>query len=197
MDSPAAAGPVQWEAGSLRLKLGLEELGGPLIAVELDVPNEHGEKVVHIPASFARFDHGYALTTHRAQGRTLSSAYALVNPSMSDREWTYVAASRSRFATTLFVNTALLGLVDPESHRPSEAAVISRDAAIDALASRMRRSRAKGTSLDYDPADIRPGKTSKRNGSTLAAKTLAGARILFKRLGSRGRDLEQELTQRR
>ena len=125
-------------------------LGGPLMAIELDAPNERGASIVQIPASFGRFDHGYALTTHRAQGKTLSSAHALVNPSMADREWTYVAASRSRFATTLYVNTALLGLVDPESHRDADTTPKSRKGAIESLAARMRRSRAKGTSLDYD-----------------------------------------------
>ncbi len=125
-------------------------LGAPMLGIELDAKNERGDSVVHIPASFARFDHGYALTTHRAQGKTLSSAHALVNPSMADREWTYVAASRSRFATTLYVNTALLGLVDPESHRDADTTPKSREAVIESLAARMRRSRAKGTSLDYD-----------------------------------------------
>lgn len=137
------------------IQIDRSRIGGPLIAVELDAPNERGDGVVHVPASFARFDLGFALTTHRAQGKTLSSAHALVNPAMADREWTYVAASRSRFATTLYVNTALLGLVDPESHREEDARPKPREAAIDALASRMRRSRAKGTTLDYEaePAD--------------------------------------------
>lgn len=134
------------------LDIDMSRLGGPLMDVELDVPNERGDSRAHIPASFGRFDLGLALTTHRAQGKTLSSAHALVNPAMGDREWTYVAASRSRFATTLYVNTALLGLVDPESHRDEDLRPKSRSAAIDALAARMRRSRAKGTSLDYDSA---------------------------------------------
>ena len=134
--------------GAIR-DIDMSRLGGPLIAVELDALNERGDSIVHIPASFGRFDLGFALTTHRAQGRTLSSAHALVNPSMGDREWSYVAASRSRFATTLYVNTALLCVVDPESHAPGDAEPQSREAIIDALASRMRRSRPKVTSLDY------------------------------------------------
>lgn len=171
--------------------------GGPLIAVELDAPNEHDEKIVHVPASFGRFDLGYALTTHRAQGRTLASAHALVNPSMSDREWTYVAASRSRFATTLYVNTDLLGLINPESHLPEQMDPTSRKAAIDALASRMRRSRAKGTTLDYEQADINRAVAAKAKASSFAAKALAGARILIGRLGGPDRGRDQELAQRR
>jgi hypothetical protein len=107
-----------------------------------------------VPLSFGRFDHAWCLTNFKSQGRTFDSAYVLANPSMADREWTYVAVSRSRFATTIFVNTAALGLVDPESHRDEDMAPKSRQAAIDALASRMRRSRAKGTALDYDDAPV-------------------------------------------
>ncbi len=147
----------------------LTRLGGPLMAIDLDAPNERGDTRVHIPAKFAYFDHGFALTTHKAQGRTLSSAHALVNPAMGDREWTYVAASRSRFATTLYIDTSALGLVDPESHRPEALEPKTREAAIEALATRMRRSRAKGTSLDYDDtpdisADALPVQTASRAG---------------------------------
>ena len=130
----------------------LQESLDPVLVVELDDPNERGEREVHVPASFARFDHAYCLTNHKSQGRTHDSAYVLANPSMADREWTYVAASRSRFATTIYANAALLGLVDPESHREADSAPKRRTDAVAALASRMRRSRAKGTSLDYDDA---------------------------------------------
>ena len=126
----------------------------PELLIDLDDANELGEKLVSIPASFARFDHAYCLTNHKSQGRTFDSAYVLANPSMANREWTYVAVSRSRFATNLFVNTAALGLVDPESHRSEDANPKSHDEALKALASRMKRSRAKGTSLDYDEADL-------------------------------------------
>lgn len=143
-----ALGVANGVSGSIK-SLAHESLD-PVLVVELDDINERGERVVRVPASFAHFDHAYCLTNHKSQGRTFDSAHVLANPSMSDREWTYVAASRSRFSTTLYVNSALLGLVDPESHREADAKPKSRAAAIDALASRMRRSRAKGTSLDHD-----------------------------------------------
>ena len=158
-------------------------IAGPVMAIELDTPNEHGDRLVRIPVSFARFDLGFALTTHRAQGRTVSSAHALVNPAMGDREWTYVAASRSRFASTLYVNTALLGVVDPESHREADAIPKTRDAVIEELALRMRRSRAKGTTLDYAVPDIRPA--AKRDSAVvakLAARAMDAARSLLDRL---------------
>ncbi|MDY0747935.1 MobF family relaxase [Paucibacter sp. R3-3] len=119
------------------------------LMVRLDDPNELGQVEVAIPASFGRFDHSYARTNHSLQGKTVDSAHALANPAMADREWTYVAASRSRFATTIYVDASKLGLIDPESHREQDVAPKTRARAIEALAVRMKRSRAKGTTLDY------------------------------------------------
>ena len=124
------------------------------MVVKLDDANPRGERMVRVPISFAMFDTALCSTAHRAQGRTLDSAHVLANPSMSDREWTYVATSRSRFATTIYVDASALGLVDTEGHHGRDASPKHREAAIDALASRMRRSRAKGTTLDFDDADI-------------------------------------------
>jgi conjugative relaxase-like TrwC/TraI family protein len=123
--------------------------GALLLSVELDDPNPNGDRLVEIPAAFAHFDHAYCLTNHKSQGRTFDSAHVYVNAAMADREWSYVAASRSRFATTLYVNSAALDIVDPESHQETEDAK-ERTALIDALAGRMSRARAKGTTLDFD-----------------------------------------------
>jgi conjugative relaxase-like TrwC/TraI family protein len=126
----------------------------PLLRVELDDANERGDKVVMVPPSFGRFDHAYCLTNHKSQGRTFDSAYCLVNPVMADREWTYVAASRSRFATTLYANRGALAPIDIDSHQPGAAAPTDEDRAalVDKLAFGMSRARAKGTSLDWAPA---------------------------------------------
>ena len=88
---------------------------------ELDDANERGERSVAVPLTFARFDLAYCLTNHKAQGRTFDAAYVLANPAMADREWTYVAASRSRFATTLHVDSSGLAASDPEAHMAGEA----------------------------------------------------------------------------
>ena len=161
----------------------------PVMSVELDDLNERGAKWATVPLSFGRFDHAYCLTNHKSQGRTFDSAYVLANPAMADREWTYVATSRSRFATTVFVNTAALGLVDPESHRPDDAQPKNKEAAIDALASRMRRSRAKGTALDYDDAPARPVDGSNDGPSVAELWRLAADKTeqLASRLGLRHR----------
>jgi len=141
-------GVVNGAAGQvLAIKVG--PAGEPLLEVELDDANARGESTVMIPASFGRFDHAYCLTNHRSQGRTFDAAYVLLNPAAVDREWSYVAASRSRFATTLYANTEGIRPLDPDSHQ-ANAPELSRDDLISALATRMRRSRAKGTTLDWE-----------------------------------------------
>jgi len=126
----------------------VEAVSGPALVVELDDVNERGEKHIRVPASFGRFDHAYCLTNHKTQGRTFDSAFILANPGMADREWTYVATSRSRFASTVYANLGALVHLDIESHQEQKQAPSTREAAIDSLALRMRRSRAKGTTLD-------------------------------------------------
>lgn len=122
---------------------------GSALIVELDTPNERGETTPRVPASFRRLDHAYCLTNHKSQGRTLGSAHVLVNPAMADREWISVAASRSRFATTLHVDRSAILSADPESHLQPNTTEFDRAAAIECLARSMSRSRAKGTTLDY------------------------------------------------
>ncbi len=46
---------------------------------------------------------GYALTTHKAQGMTVENSFILTGGSMTDREVTYVQASRARGATRWYV----------------------------------------------------------------------------------------------
>lgn len=123
----------------------------PLLRVQLDDANERGETIAMVPPSFGRFDHGYCLTNHKSQGRTFDAAYVLVNPSMADREWTYVAASRSRFSTTLYVNRGALAPIDIDSHQTPAPTpgVGDRSALLEKLAFGMSRSRGKGTALDW------------------------------------------------
>ncbi|QJE02526.1 relaxase domain-containing protein [Massilia forsythiae] len=123
----------------------------PLLRVELDDANELGETVVMVPPAFGRFDHGYCLTNHKSQGRTFDSAYCLVNPAMADREWTYVAASRSRFSTTLYVNRGALAKVYLDSHQPADKdpELEERADQVEKLAFSMSKSRPKGTALDW------------------------------------------------
>lgn len=123
---------------------------GPALLVDLDDPNSRGEQTVLAAASFARFDHALCLTANKSQGRTFDSAHVLAG-SMADREWTYVAASRARFATTLHVSSGAaatddLGLMDHHDFAEKEP---TREEIIESWAYRMSRSHAKGTTLDY------------------------------------------------
>lgn len=174
--------------------LSIEGGRAPILRVALDDANARGEQVVEIPATFGRFDLAYCLTNHKSQGRTFDSAYVLANPSMADREWTYVAASRSRFATTLFVNASALGLVDPEAHKSGKPARAGRKAVIEALSTRMRRSRAKGTTLDFGPEVHADHSLEAQSAVPAARANLAwsAAAAFIARL--RGHSLEQELS---
>lgn len=160
---------------------------GSFLKIQLDAPNERNETLVDIPASFARFDWGICRSNHASQGQTHDCAYVLANPSMADREWTYVAASRSRFATTIYADGSALGLVDPESHRAADRAPKSRAAIVDALAARMRRSRAKGTSLDYE---AEPGIARRETAPETGKEATGWARAFLDKLRSRTREAQ-------
>lgn len=149
----------------------------PLLRIELDDANERGEQVVMVPPSFGRFDHAYCLTNHKSQGRTFDAAYVLINPSMADREWTYVAASRSRFSTTLYVNRGALEPVEIDSHQhvPTEPGGEDRASLLEKLAFGMSRARAKGTALEWTPPAKNDG-ISPRGGAEVAPS--AAARFL-------------------
>jgi conjugative relaxase-like TrwC/TraI family protein len=58
-----------------------------------------------IPFGYAaeRLDHAYALTGHAAQGATLERAFVLLRDEGALREWGYVACSRARTETRLYL----------------------------------------------------------------------------------------------
>ena len=122
---------------------------GAVLRVELDEPNARGETTVRAPASFGFFDLAYATTGAKAQGRTVDSCHVLAG--RSDRHWIYVAASRARYATTLYVDTEALRPIDPEAHHGQEAEPLSREEAIETLAASMARERLKVTTLEIEP----------------------------------------------
>lgn len=72
--------------------------------------------------------HGLCVSVHKSQGATVDTAYMLTNENMGDREWSYVAASRSRHETRIFTTTE----------------------EFEELSARMARSRQKDSSLDYE-----------------------------------------------
>jgi hypothetical protein len=58
-----------------------------------------------LPYDYAaeQLDHAYALTGHAAQGATFERAYALLHDQGALREWGYVACSRARAETRLYL----------------------------------------------------------------------------------------------
>jgi hypothetical protein len=123
------------------------------LVVELDDASKGGKHLISVPASFGHFDLAYCLTNHKAQGKTVDTAFVFVDPRHSGREWSYVAASRSKHGTHLFVDEAPLHPLNPDAHHEAKGPMQSP---LELLAARMSRSQAKGTTLDYAAPDINP-----------------------------------------
>ncbi len=83
----------------------------------------------HLPFDYATddLDYGYALTGHAAQGATVDRAYVLLGDQGALREWGYVACTRARSDTHLYLadrNTLEreTPLRDPDPVTPTERA---------------------------------------------------------------------------
>lgn len=72
---------------------------GPGIAVTLD----DGRTVTVPLGAYPHLRLGYALTTHKAQGMTVDRAFILTGGGLTDRELTYVQASRARDTTRWYI----------------------------------------------------------------------------------------------
>ncbi len=75
--------------------------------------SDHRDCTIQLPADYTR-DHvelGYAATVHRAQGRTVDTAHALIHDTAT-REGLYVAATRARAGNHLYLTTEATGDVD-------------------------------------------------------------------------------------
>ncbi len=69
-----------------------------LLTVRLD----SGEVVRITPERYDHVELGYAITTHKAQGKTVERAYVLAGGMMQDRELSYVQMSRTRGVTKIY-----------------------------------------------------------------------------------------------
>ncbi|MHB1398610.1 MAG: MobF family relaxase [Trichloromonadaceae bacterium] len=124
-------------------KLGLSN--GTLATVQTVIPTQGGARLTlrlddgrQIQVSsekYSHFSHGYAVTTHKAQGVTVDRAYILGGGSMSSRELAYVQMSRHRVEARLYLDQA-------------EA---DQEANLAAAARAMSRERQKETTLDFAP----------------------------------------------
>ena len=91
---------------------------GALLRVRLD----EGGRVATLPtARYPHLDHGYALTTHKAQGATVDRAFVLAGGNLANRELGLVQLSRHRQDAQVFVDR---GFYEHErrEHGPDRAA---------------------------------------------------------------------------
>ena len=91
---------------------------GATLRVRLD----EGGRVATLPtARYSHLDHGYALTTHKAQGATVDRAFVLAGGNLANRELGLVQLSRHRQDAQVFVDR---GFYEQErlEHGPDRAA---------------------------------------------------------------------------
>ncbi|MGN6363792.1 hypothetical protein [Asticcacaulis taihuensis] len=114
----------------------------------LSVRLDGGKGQVEIdPSKYKAFDHGYATTIHKTQGATVDRSFLLASNTM-DRHLTYVGMTRHRDAVEMYAG---------------------KDQFLDiqALASRLSRSGAKETTLDYPKTFVERRGLADYNASTL------------------------------
>ena len=150
---------------------------GVLLRVRLD----EGGRVATLPtARYPHLDHGYALTTHKAQGATVDRTFVLAGGNLANRELGLVQLSRHRQDAQVFVDRGFyeaqrrehgpdrparrepdpLAPVAPQP-APAGLAALEPAAALDhaatvretlaALARQLETSRQKDTTQDYQP----------------------------------------------
>lgn len=72
----------------------VNNIGDAKLTIQIDTDEENmGRKLTIRPNQFASFDHGFAVSIHRAQGCTIDKSYVLSSRSM-DESLTYVAMTR-------------------------------------------------------------------------------------------------------
>lgn len=124
----------------------------------LTVRMDRGETVRFSPDArdekqrYACIQHGYAITTHAAQGATADHAVVLAGGSMQSMESTYVQMSRMRYSTQIITTRQAV---------QDQAAANGIDLPLDQdrdplddlkdLIEQMETSKQKGTTLDYEP----------------------------------------------
>lgn len=118
--------------------------------VEIEVHVDRTKEIVTInPDEYSQLRHGYAVTTHAAQGATVDRAVVLGGGSMTSRESTYVQMSRMRetaefIATRQQIRDAASALDIDQEQVESDPLDQLRD-----VVKAMSESRQKETTLNY------------------------------------------------
>lgn len=113
--------------------------------VKFTVRLDDGEVIKFTPEAGQHIDHGYAVTTHKAQGVTVDATYVLAG-SMNDRELSYVQLSRHRDEARLYVPQAA---VEDELRAADLELTGNAIEDLKSLVRQMERSGQKETTLDY------------------------------------------------
>ena len=79
------------------------------ITKHLIVKLDSGERVEVPTLVYKDISLGYAITTHKGQGKTVDNAFVLAGGSMQDRELSYVQMSRSRDETKIYIEKSDAG----------------------------------------------------------------------------------------
>jgi hypothetical protein len=96
--------------------------------------------------------HGYAITAHKAQGRTTGHTWVLGSDAMY-REWGYVALSRGRHSNHLYL---VRGASDTTDEAHTHTRVGTERETLDAAARALRRGRSQHLASDLGHADQPP-----------------------------------------
>lgn len=111
---------------------------------------DSGEKVTVDYEQFPHLDLGYASTTHRAQGETVSEAYVLTGSTMQDKHLAYVQGSRAKDKTHFFMT---------ESEAGDELSDLVKRMSKDRQRTTARQEQEKALGIEKEPAhelDQRP-----------------------------------------
>ena len=114
-------------------------------AQSLQVRLDDGRETLIPCREYSDLQLGYALTTHKGQGMTVKNSYILCGGSMTDRELSYVQASRATDRTRFFTEKILVW--NPDTQQREEATLSE-------LGRRMSQSRQKDLAHDVS-RDIR------------------------------------------
>lgn len=144
--------------------------------IALRVRLDDAALAVSIPLDrYNHFDHGYALTTHKAQGVTVDRSFVLAGGEMANRELGLVQLSRHRESADLFVDRsayehehgrprAPMAPKEPATARgpnPPKRPGARASATIEQLVNQLKVSHRKDTTLDHESTASLPGNQSR------------------------------------
>lgn len=111
----------------------------------IDILTDRGDQrtINHHYLANRNVEHAYALTGHKAQGSTLERAFILPGSHARLQEWGYVALSRARTNTRVY-------LTRPLTERDTHAQTLDQPAPIDDFARALEQARRQRLAIDHN-----------------------------------------------